>query len=423
MSGLFALFARVDLPAFLAWAGLVIFGLAAVYSCTVDYQAADEVVASTVPRAVYHGQFIWALLGGMIMVLTLLVPYRYFETFAYLFYALSLVLLVLVLLVGVEAGGGRRWLGFGGISVQPSELAKVAFVFALARFLSARANRSPMLLVLGAVMITLPPAILVAREPDLGTSLVFVALTVPMLFFAGVPARLLFALVSPAISALVMFSSQEVLEVVWPWVLYVIGLMAVLYFSRLYIMQSLILMGANVVVGLAVPLVWDRLKPYQQARILSFFDPSESDRLNYGYQTFQSKVAIGSGGFLGKGYLHGSQKGLAFLPERHTDFIFSVIGEEFGLIGVWAVLALFLLLIARSLRAAGISRRSFGAMLAVGVASYFCFQVLVNIAITVGLLPVTGLPLPLLSKGGSSMLVSCMMVGLMLNVSARWSEV
>ena len=188
-------------------------------------------------------------------------------------------------------------------------------------------------------------------------------------------------------------------------------------------MQSLILMGANVVVGLAVPLVWARLKLYQQARILSFFDPTDSDRMNYGYQTFQSKVAIGSGGFLGKGYLHGSQKGLAFLPERHTDFIFSVIGEEFGLIGVWAVLGLFMLLIARSLRAARISRRSFGAMLAVGVASYFCFQVLVNIAITVGLLPVTGLPLPLLSKGGSSMLVSCMMVGLVLNVSARWSEV
>ena len=414
---------RIDLPAFLAWAGLVVFGLAAVYSCTVDYQAADEIVASTVPRAVYHGQFVWAVLGGMIMLLTLLVPYRYFETFAYLFYVLSLVLLVLVLLVGAEAGGGRRWLGFGGLSVQPSELAKVAFVFAMARFLSARSNRSPLVLVVGAVLITLPPAILVAREPDLGTSLVFVALTVPMLFFAGVPARLLFALASPAISALVMFSSQEVLDAVWPWVLYVIGLMGVLYVSRLYIMQSLMLMGANVMVGLAVPLVWARLKLYQQARILSFFDPTDSDRMNYGYQTFQSKVAIGSGGFIGKGFLHGSQKGLAFLPERHTDFIFSVIGEEFGLIGVWAVLALFMLLIARSLRAAGISRRNFGAMLAVGVASYFCFQVLVNIAITVGLLPVTGLPLPLLSKGGSSMLVSSMMVGLMLNVSARWSEV
>lgn len=423
MKGLFAMLARIDLPAFLAWAGLVVFGLAAVYSCTVDYQAADEIVASTVPRAVFNGQFVWALLGAVVMLLTLLIPYRYFETFAYLAYALSLVLLVLVLLVGAEAGGGRRWLAFGGLSMQPSELAKIAFVFAMARFLSARASRSPLILVIGAVLITLPPAILVAREPDLGTSLVFVALTVPMLFFAGVPARLLFALASPAISALVMFSSQNVLDAVWPWVLYVIGLMGVLYVSRLYIMQSLVLMGANVVVGLAVPLVWARLKLYQQARILSFFNPSDSDRLNYGYQTFQSKVAIGSGGFLGKGYLHGSQKGLAFLPERHTDFIFSVIGEEFGLIGVWAVLGLFMLLIARSLRAAGVSRRSFGAMLAVGVASYFCFQVLVNIAITVGLLPVTGLPLPLLSKGGSSMLVSCMMVGLMLNVSARWSEV
>jgi rod shape determining protein RodA len=423
MNGVLEVFARIDAPAFVAWALLVVFGLAAVFSCTVDYQAADEIVPSTVPRAVFNGQLVWAVLGMLVMLVTLLIPYRYFENLAWLAYALSLVLLVLVLFVGAEAGGGRRWLSFGGLSVQPSELAKVALIFALARFLSGRSSRSPMVLVLGAACLMLPPAILVAREPDLGTSLVFVALTVPMLFFAGVPARLLIALATPAVSALVMFSSQQILEAVWPWVLYVIALMGVLYVSRLYILQSLVLMGANVVVGLAVPLVWGRLKMYQQARILSFFDPTDADRLNYGYQTFQSKVAIGSGGFLGKGYLEGSQKGLAFLPERHTDFIFSVIGEEFGLWGVWLVLGLFLLLIARGLRAAEISRRSFGSMIAVGVASYFCFQVLVNIAITVGLLPVTGLPLPLLSKGGSSMLVSCMMVGLMLNVSARWSEV
>jgi rod shape determining protein RodA len=423
MNGVLGVLSRVDAPAFLAWVLLVLIGLAAVFSCTVDYQAVDEIVPSTVPRAVFNGQFVWAILGALVMLVTVLIPYRYFENLAWPAYAISLVLLVLVLIVGAEAGGGRRWLSFGGLSVQPSELAKVAFVFALARFLSGRSSRSPMVLVLGAACLMLPPAVLVAREPDLGTSLVFVALTVPMLFFAGVPARLLFALATPALSALVMFFSQQVLEAVWPWVLYVIVLMGVLYFSRLYVLQSLVLMGANVVVGLAVPLVWARLKLYQQARILSFFDPTDSDRLNYGYQTFQSKVAIGSGGALGKGYLEGSQKGLAFLPERHTDFIFSVIGEEFGLWGVWIVLGLFLLLIARALRAAEISRRSFGSMLAVGVASYFCFQVLVNIAITVGLLPVTGLPLPLLSKGGSSMLVSCMMVGLMLNVSARWSEV
>lgn len=423
MNSLFAVFGRIDVPVFLAWALLVIIGLGAVYSCTVDYQAADEVVVSTVPRAVFHGQLLWAFLGALLMVLTVLVPYRHFENFAYLAYALSLLTLVLVLVVGAEAGGGRRWLSFGGLSVQPSEFAKVAFVFALARFLSARRNRSPLVLILGAVLLTVPPTILVAREPDLGTSLVFVALSVPMLFFAGVSARMLFALATPALSAFVMFSSQQLLEGVWPWVLYIIVLMGILYASRLYIAQSLVLVVTNVSVGLAVPLVWARLKPYQQARILSFFDPTDADRLNYGYQTFQSKVAIGSGGVLGKGYLAGSQKGLAFLPERHTDFIFSVVGEEFGLIGVWLVLGLFLLLVARSLRAAETSRRRFGAMLAVGVASYFCFQVLVNIAITTGLLPVTGLPLPLLSKGGSSMLVSCLMVGLVLNVSARWSEV
>jgi rod shape determining protein RodA len=265
--------------------------------------------------------------------------------------------------------------------------------------------------------------LLVVREPDLGTALVYPALAVPMLFWAGVPARLLLALLSPVLSAVIMFIGQETIRDVWPWVLYVIALMVLLYFARLYILQNLLLMGSNLVTGLAIPLVWEKLQPYQQARILAFFSPSDADRLGYGYQTFQSKVAIGSGGLVGKGYLEGSQKGLAFLPERHTDFIFSVIGEELGLLGALAVLALFLLLVVRALRVAEISKRSFGSMIAVGVAAYFCFQAMVNIAITVGLLPVTGLPLPLLSKGGSSMLTSCIMLGLLLNVSARWSEV
>ena len=269
----------------------------------------------------------------------------------------------------------------------------------------------------------MPLFLLVVREPDLGTALVYPALAVPMLFWAGVPARLLLALVSPFLSAGVMFLGQQALGGVWPWVSYVIVLAIVLYFARLYIVQNLLLMGTNIVTGLAIPLVWEKLKPYQQARIVAFFSSDDSDRLGYGYQTFQSQVAIGSGGLLGKGYLDGSQKGLAFLPERHTDFIFSVIGEELGMLGAVAVLSLFLLLIVRSLRVAEISKRPFGSLLAVGVASYFCFQALVNIAITLGLLPVTGLPLPLLSKGGSSMLVSCVMVGLLLNVSARWSEV
>jgi rod shape determining protein RodA len=423
MGRLLSVLVRADAFALVAWATLVLIGLAAVYSCTVDFQSAAEIVPSNLSRAVFHTQVTWALVGAVVAFLCLLIPYRHFDTLAYVAYGVALVLLVAVLVVGFESGGGRRWLSVGGMSFQPSEVAKVALILALGRFLAGRTDRSAKVLVGGAVAFVVPMFLLVVREPDLGTALVYPALAVPMLFWAGVPARLLLALLSPVLSAVIMFIGQETIRDVWPWVLYVIALMVLLYFARLYILQNLLLMGSNLVTGLAIPLVWEKLQPYQQARILAFFSPSDADRLGYGYQTFQSKVAIGSGGLVGKGYLEGSQKGLAFLPERHTDFIFSVIGEELGLLGALAVLALFLLLVVRALRVAEISKRSFGSMIAVGVAAYFCFQAMVNIAITVGLLPVTGLPLPLLSKGGSSMLTSCIMLGLLLNVSARWSEV
>ncbi len=423
MGRLLSVLVRADAFALVAWAALVSVGLAAVYSCTVDFQSSAEIVPSNLSRAVFHTQVTWVLVGAVVAFLCLLIPYRHFDTLAYVAYGVALVLLVAVLVVGVESGGGRRWLSLGGLSFQPSEVAKVALILALGRFLAGRTDRSAKVMVGGAAAFVLPMFLLVVREPDLGTALVYPALAIPMLFWAGVPARLLLALISPVLSAVIMFIAQQTLDDVWPWVLYVIALMVLLYFARLYILQNLLLMGSNLVTGLAIPLVWEKLQPYQQARILAFFSPSDADRLGYGYQTFQSKVAIGSGGLVGKGYLEGSQKGLAFLPERHTDFIFSVIGEELGLLGAVAVLALFLLLVVRALRVAEISKRSFGGMIAVGVAAYFCFQALVNIAITVGLLPVTGLPLPLLSKGGSSMLASCIMLGLMLNVSARWSEV
>ncbi|HKK72253.1 MAG TPA: rod shape-determining protein RodA [Candidatus Krumholzibacteria bacterium] len=423
MGRVLSILVRADAFALIAWAALVAIGLAAVYSCTVDFQSSAEIVPSNLSRAVFHTQVTWAVVGAIVALLCLLIPYRHFDTLAYVAYGVALVLLVAVLVVGMESGGGRRWLSLGGMSFQPSEIAKVALILALGRFLAGRRDRSAKVLVGGAVAFVLPLFLLVVREPDLGTALVYPALAVPMLFWAGVPARLLLALISPVLSAVIMFTGQHTLDDVWPWVLYVIALMGLLYFARLYIVQNLLLMGSNLVTGLAIPLVWEKLHPYQQARILAFFSPSDADRLGYGYQTFQSKVAIGSGGLAGKGYLEGSQKGLAFLPERHTDFIFSVIGEELGLLGALVVLALFLLLVVRALRVAEISKRSFGGMIAVGVASYFCFQALVNIAITVGLLPVTGLPLPLLSKGGSSMLASCIMLGLLLNVSARWSEV
>ncbi len=406
-----------------AWLLLMAIGLAAVFSCTVDFSALDQVVPSTVARSVFEGQLLWVGVGILAALACAAIPYRHFDTLAYTSYALSLALILLVLVLGREVGGGRRWLIVGGLSLQPSELAKVGLVLALARFLASHGKRGPTFLVTGAFAILAPAFLLVAQQPDLGTALVFPAIAIPMLFWAGVRMSFLFALASPAFSALVMFYSDRVVDVIWPWVIYVLVLLVVLYYLRLYLLPSIGLAFANIMTGLAIPLVWEKLQPYQQARILTFFNPSDADRLNYGYQTFQSKVAIGSGGLFGKGFLAGTQKGLAFLPERHTDFIFSVVGEEFGLIGAILILGLFYVVIWRALRVATVVRRPFGSLVAVGVASYFAFQVLVNVSITVGLLPVTGLPLPFFSKGGSSMLVSCLMMGLLFNVSARWSDV
>ena len=215
-----------------------------------------------------------------------------------------------------------------------------------------------------------------------------------------------------------MFYSESVLGKPWPWGLYLLVVLGVLTLTRMSIVSSVTLLAVNVATGVGIPFLWVRLKIYQQERILSFFDPGR-DAFGSGYQAIQSKVAIGSGGLFGTHYLQGTQKGLAFLPERHTDFIFSVVGEELGFFGAVCVLALYAIIMLRGVDHATNARRPFARFLAVGVVSYFTFHVVVNVAITTGLLPVTGLPLPLLSYGGSNLLTSSLMLGLLANVSSR----
>jgi rod shape determining protein RodA len=265
------------------------------------------------------------------------------------------------------------------------------------------------------------PMALVLREPDLGTSLVFLAVWVGMVFWYGFPGILLLGAGSAAVSAVIMFYSETVAEQAWPWGLYILLLLGALYFLRVSILSKVVLLAINVGFGIGIPFFWDKLKGYQQERIMTFFDPSR-DTFGTGYQAIQSKVAIGSGGLFGTHYLQGTQKGLAFLPERHTDFIFSVVGEELGFLGAVSLLSLFMIIILRGIDHAGNARRPFGRFVAVGVVTYFTFHVVVNVAITTGLLPVTGLPLPLISYGGSNLVVSSLLLGLLLNVSSRTFE-
>ncbi len=281
----------------------------------------------------------------------------------------SIFLLALILVVGPKIGGARRWLVLGPIHFQPSELAKVTFILVTANFLGRSTEEGRGLLAaLGSFLVMAVPMALVLREPDLGTSLVFLAVWVGMVFWYGFPGILLLGAASAVVSSVIMFYSETVAQQAWPWAVYLLLVLGILYVARLSIPSKVTLLAVNVGFGIGIPFFWDKLKGYQQERILTFFDPSR-DEFGTGYQAIQSKVAIGSGGVFGTHYLKGTQKGLAFLPERHTDFIFSVIGEELGFLGAAAVLVLFMVILLRGVDHAASARRPFGRLLASSVIS------------------------------------------------------
>ncbi|HMI31196.1 MAG TPA: rod shape-determining protein RodA [Candidatus Limnocylindrales bacterium] len=399
----------IDRPLLLVTLLLALIGIAFVFSATSMPSAAAE-------HGLYLKQMIYLVLalvaGGVIAA----VPYRVYEgKTAYLLYGIGLALLVLTLFIGHVGLGAQRWLGWGPIKIQPSELAKVGTVILLANQLSDRKKDWTQIRnLMGPILTAVIPFLLVLKQPDLGTSVAFVAMLLTMLYWAGLPLLYLFFMISPIANVALSFNTP-----VW---LVFLGLLAfILYRSRIRLLPLLLVVGVNLVVGIATPQIWNHLQPYQKQRITTFLDPG-ADAYGAGYQIIQSKIAIGSGQVFGKGFLHGTQKALAFLPEQHTDFIYSVVGEETGFIGAAIVALLYLLLILRGIRVAHHARNKFGGLLAIGMTSIFLYHVLVNIWMTVGLAPVTGLPLPLLSYGGSSLVASFLQVGLIQNVAMRWRE-
>jgi len=403
----------------LVFAALLVYSLAILWSVTEPIHGPYDVTVPDVAKGIFWRQVVWTLVawGGLLVAARL--PLRHLDNLAWPAYLLTVLLLAVILVVAPRVGGAQRWLALGAFRLQPSEFAKIASILLLASFLGRQSEtRSQFLTTVGSLIIIAVPFVLVLREPDLGTSLVFLAIWLGMIFWYGISGVFLLSAGTVALSAVLMFYSESVAQQPWPWAIYLLLLMGVLYLWRFSLLINSTILALNILSGLGIPLVWDRLQPYQQARILTFFDPSR-DATGTGYQAIQSRVAIGSGGLFGTHYLQGTQKGLAFLPERHTDFIFSVVGEELGLVGAVLLLALFLVLILRGVDLATSTRRAFPSLLAVGVVSYFTFHVFVNVAITTGLLPVTGLPLPLISYGGSNLLTSSILVGLLLNISHR----
>lgn len=315
-------------------------------------------------------QISWAGLGLAGMVIAFAVDYRQFERLGYLFYGLTLAFLLLVPILGSFGGGARRWINLGVFSLQPSELAKVSLLLVLARYfhrvVSPQGYGLRELLYPG-ILVALPAGLVLA-EPNLGTATILGLLALTVIFAAGI-----------------RFSSLTFL---------------------------------GVAAGGVLPVLWHHMKPYQKQRILSFLHP-DADPLGTGYHMIQSKITIGSGMLWGKGFLQGTQSRLDFLPEKHTDFIFAVLAEEWGFVGICVIFVLYGALLARLLVIAWKARDRFGSLVAVGGAAIVFWQLLINIGMNIGILPVVGVPLPLLSYGGSSLLTMMITMGLALNVSTR----
>ena len=329
---------------------------------------------------------------------------RLIEWSAWPLYALSCALLVLVLFVGTGAGTAasvKGWLTIGGVRIgQPAELAKLATTLMLARVLAAQRESVRSLVDLWR------PLLVVGVAAQFGWRSGFA-----MLFWAGVPWPLLLLLASPGISLVLAFSTGV-------WGAWFLVLVALVLWYRPYLLEGIAIVLMNVIMGGVAPILWDKLKPYQQKRLLVFLDPSVDPQAS-GYHVTQSKVAIGSGGLFGNGFTLGSQKRLKFLPERHTDFIFSVVGEELGFIGVSIALSLFLALFLRTTRVASRANDAFPSLVAFGLVSAWFVHVMVNVGMTLNLMPVTGIPLPFFSYGGSFLLVSWTAVAVLLRISAE----
>ena len=395
-------FKNLDIVLLFSFLGLMAMGLVALYSSS--YTAMNQVGGTNH----FLKQLIWCFLGLGLIGVTYFIPHRWIYNSAYFLYGFSLFLLVLILFIGQMGYGAARWLRVGPLILQPSEIAKLATVLALARFISREKvdlNQPKHFLL--ASLFVLAPFALVVRQPDLGTAMVFAAVALPMYYWAGLKGSNLILILTPL---LVMFASFQF----YAFLVIMVILIGYLIFSKRGKTVIAFNFFVNIIMGLLTPILWNHLKPYQQQRIKIFLNP-EADPRGAGYQIIQSKVAIGSGGLTGKGFMHGSQTQLRFLPEQHTDFIYAVVGEEFGFLGVMLGLILFLILLIRGVQIAFQVKNRFNSIVAIGIVTIIAFHAVVNIGMTIGLLPVTGLPLPFLSYGGSALLTNMLMVGILLN--------
>ena len=397
----------IDWPLLISALLLSLYGIAIVYS-------AGQTDIRTAATSAWKQQLVWFLLGLAGAYAMSRASVRMLEWLAVPLYAFTCVLLVALLFIGKGAGTAastKSWLVLGGVRLgQPSEVAKLTVVLMLGKVLagSREAPKSLIELWKPAIIVGLP-WLLIMAQPDLGSGIVFLGIFFAMLFWSGISWRLLILIASPVVSLLLTASTGL-------WGAWFLLLLALVIWYKPYLWEGVFLVAANVVMGVVAPILWEGLKPYQQARFRVFLDPSADPRRS-GYHVLQSQIAIGSGGWFGQGYTEGTQKRLAFLPEQHTDFIFAVLGEELGFIGVTLALAMFLTLFLRIIRIAERANDSFSSLVAFGLLASWFVHVFVNVGMTLNLMPITGIPLPFFSYGGSFMLASWMAIGVLLRIA------
>ncbi len=386
-------------------------GVTLVYSATI----AEDI---SVFDKFWFKQIVYFVFGSIFAAVLVLVRIDWLKRAALPLYFVSLVLLCIVLFIaGDVVKGAGRWIDLGIFKLQPSEFAKIAYLLTISYWLS----KHPVSLYNVKTFVVpfalfIVPFALVLKQPDLSTALVFIAVTMVGFFFAGLTLTDMFLIVSPVLSVLFSHSQAIGFEVLWGVLICVV--VFALVRRRLPKILTGIILLANILAGYASSMAWNMLEPHQQKRVNTFLDPM-SDPLGDGYQVLQSLTAIGSGGLTGKGFGNGTQTNLAFLPEEHTDFIFSVLGEQFGFVGCAVVLTLYALFLWRTTSICKLSSDSFVTLMVMGASTIFLFHILVNIAMTIGLMPVTGLPLPFLSYGGSFALTCMVLVGFLLCLRYR----
>lgn len=367
---------NLDWPLILAVLCLIAIGMVVIYSASYSQLEA----ANLNPFSYVRRQALAFCIGLGVAIVVVLIDYRAWKRWSRLTYLGTLLLLSGVLIFGDAVFGSQRWVRLGPLSLQPSELAKITLVLVLAKLFEKEENAQSLRGVTQAAVLTLIPMALIVIQPDLGTAVIFVGLFFAMWYVGNARLRslLIAALLLVAVAGGIILASMQ-------------GWISV-------------------------------IKPYQLKRILVFLNPY-ADRDGAGWNVIQSIIAIGSGGFFGKGIRGGTQSSLHFLPANHTDFVFSVIAEEFGFLGSLFVLALFVLLIWRGLRVAAVAKDTYGTLLAAGATSIFFFHLIINVGMALGMMPVTGLPLPFITAGGSTMITSLIAVAIILNVGLRRSKI